>query len=204
MKESFILHTDAWPAIQRLTREQQGDLLAAIMRYQVGEELPHMDSVTAMAFEFIRAQMDRDNEKYDKIVEKRREAGRRSAEARSKSQQVLTSVNHTDTDNVNVNDTDTDNERYVSLAALPPLSRKDEESLREAAGDRADGLIEDVKRYYGTHPEKRFPGWPVALAQFDSNQRRWGAAPKSKKMSPEERAIAAFLAEGEDDEARSE
>ena len=125
----------------------------------------------------------------------------------AKSKQKLANVADSDSEPERDSEPEPERERdsdSEALAPLPPLSRKDEDSLREVAGERADGLIEDVRRYYSTHLDKQFPGWPIALAQFDSNQRRWGAAPKSKKMSPEERAIAAFLAEGEDDEARSE
>ena len=86
------------------------------------------------------------------------------------------------------------------MAALPPLSPKDEELLRSSAGDRADGLIADVRTYYETHPDKRFPGWPVALAQFDRNQQRWGKAetPKRKKTTEElaEQVFAELEAEG--------
>lgn len=64
--------------------------------------------------------------------------------------------------------------------------------MRSVAGDRADGLIEDVRAYYTSHPEKSFPGWPIALAQFDRNQRRWNKAGPKKAKSLEELAAEAF------------
>lgn len=114
-KESFILHTDAWDILKDFSDEQCGRLLKALLCYQREEEIPAMDVATKVAFSFMAAQMDRDNERYDQMVEKRRAAGKRSAEARQQvsasvntSQQVLTSVNHTDTDTVTDTDTDTD------------------------------------------------------------------------------------------------
>lgn len=210
-KNSFILYTEIWPAIQKLDMEQRGKLFTAIMKHALCEDPEKLDILTDVIFTFIASQMDRDNEKYQEVCARRAEYGRRGGLATAKQKQAKASIskqkranqadNDNENDNVNDNDNENDNE---ALAPLPPLSRRDEDSLREVAGERADGLIEDVRRYYGTHPEKRFPGWPVALAQFDSNQRRWGTAPRGKRLSPEERAIAAFLAEGEDDEARSE
>lgn len=184
MKESFILHTDALQAIEKLNMNQRGLLFTALMKYQSDQELPELDAVTDMAFEFIRAQMDRDNEKYDRIIEKRREAGRKSAEAR-KNQQVLTSVNHTDT----VTDTVTDTDINISLNMPDGMA----EELRRLYGDRVDGLIEDVRRYYTTHREKAFPGWEIAIAQFNSNQARWNAGKiKKKQKSIEELAAEVF------------
>ena len=181
-KETLIIHTNAWPILKGLSTEQLGRLFWALIAYQRDEPLPKLNDVTKMAFDFMAAQLDRDNDKYAQIVEKRREAGRKSAAMRNKSQQPLTSVNHNDNDNVNDNDNDNenDNERYVSLAASPSLSLLPgtEEELREVYGERADALIEDVKAYYSAHPAKAFPGWPVAMAQFDRNQKRWGKAEK--------------------------
>lgn len=188
-KETLIIHTNAWPILKGLDTEQLGKLFWALMAYQRDEPLPKLNDVTRMAFDFMAAQVDRDNDKYAQIVEKRREAGRKSAAMRNKSQQVLTSVNHNENDNVNDNENENVNERYVSL---PSLSPRDEASLRQVAGDRADALIEDVQRYYSTHPEKQFPGWPIALAQFDSNQRRWGRGNVKPQKSIEEIAAEAF------------
>lgn len=198
MKDSFILHTDAWDNIKDLSNEQLGLLLKALMLNQRGEQLPEMDQVTRMAYKFISAQITRDNEKYDKAVERRREAGKRGAEARWQTHKSHAIDSHTDTetDTDTVTVTDTDTERYVSLAALPPLSPGDEALLRKTSGDeRADALIGDVRNYYTAHPEKHFPGWPIALAQFDANQKRWGTAGRKKQKSIDE-IIEEMTAEG--------
>ena len=76
MKNSFVMYTDYMEQVSMLSREQRGDLFTAIMAYASNTELPDMDSVTMMAFCFIRSQMDRDRSKYQETIEKRREAGR--------------------------------------------------------------------------------------------------------------------------------
>ena len=203
-KNSFILYTEIWPAIQKLDMEQRGKLFTAIMKHSLGEAPEKLDILTDVIFAFIASQMDRAEEKYQEVCRRRAEYGRRGGLAKaSKSKQKLANVADSDSEPERDSEPEPERERNSdseALAPLPPLSRKDEDSLREVAGDRADGLIEDVKRYYGTHPEKRFPGWPVALAQFDSNQKRWGTA--VKRQSSTDRAFEAFKAEIEAEEKK--
>ena len=75
MRNSFVMYTAYKDQINMLTREQRGDLLTAVLSYARGEELPQMDGITAMAFSFIRSDMDRDADKYEKTCEARRQAG---------------------------------------------------------------------------------------------------------------------------------
>ena len=75
-KNSFVLYTDYLAQIELLTMEQRGVLLTAIMKYQAGEELPDADPVTEMAFSFIKANLDKDNERYERTIEARSEAGK--------------------------------------------------------------------------------------------------------------------------------
>ncbi len=74
-KDSFILYDNYAEQIEFLTDEQAGVLLKAIYAYRNGKPLPVMDSAVNMAFSFIRSQIDRDQERYDEICEKRRAAG---------------------------------------------------------------------------------------------------------------------------------
>jgi len=75
MKNTFIMYTDWFTHIELLNMEQRGQLLTALMLYQMGKNVPEMDSVVNMAFSFICADMERNNAKYEAICEKRKEAG---------------------------------------------------------------------------------------------------------------------------------
>jgi hypothetical protein len=78
MKESFILHTKQYTAIKLLTLEQKGRLLDAIYLFQMGEDVDMSDDpMLMMAFAFIKASLIADNKKYDEIVKKRSEAGKK-------------------------------------------------------------------------------------------------------------------------------
>lgn len=82
--DSFVIYTKYIDQIELLDMEQRGLLLTAIMYYASGRDLPEMDAVTAMAFAFIRAQIDADKAKYQKTVEARREAGRMGGRPKAK------------------------------------------------------------------------------------------------------------------------
>ena len=76
-KNSFVLYTEYLQNIELLSMEQRGELFTAIMHYASGKEVGDLDGMVKMAFSFIRSQMDRDNEKYQDKLEKRREAGKK-------------------------------------------------------------------------------------------------------------------------------
>lgn len=75
MKNTFIMYTDWFKHVELLNMEQRGQLLTALMLYQMGKNVPEMDNVVNMAFSFICADMERNNAKYEAICEKRKAAG---------------------------------------------------------------------------------------------------------------------------------
>lgn len=121
-KKSFVLYCDYRKHFALLPPEDQGNLLMAVFDYvETGAE-PELEAMPLMAFSFIRAQLDRDIEKYKEICKRRAEAGRRSGEARrekaenneqdgtkgtsvhSVQQNEQKGTKRTDNDTVNVND----------------------------------------------------------------------------------------------------
>ena len=76
-KDSFVLYADYLEDIEPLSIEQRGYLLTAILCYASGQEVTNLDPVTTIVFRFIKKQMDRNDAKYKRIVEKRRAAGRK-------------------------------------------------------------------------------------------------------------------------------
>lgn len=76
MKESFVLYTSYKKQIDLLNNEQKGLLLSSIFNYQLNEDLPEMDGMTSMLFSVIKDQLDRDNDKYKKVCEKRKQSGK--------------------------------------------------------------------------------------------------------------------------------
>ena len=202
MKNSFILYTEIWPAIQKLDMEQRGKLFTAIMKHALGEEPEKLDILTDVIFTFIKSQLDRDEQKYQEVCKRRAEYGRRGGLAtakqkqakatKSKQDQANQADNDNDNDNENDNENDNDNENENDNEAQAPeglsLLPGTELELRRKYGEQIDALIEDVRTYYTAHPEKPFPGWPAAVAQFERNQKRWGktSAPRGSLQSMQE------------------
>lgn len=111
MKKSFILYTDSIQFIEWLSDEDAWKLLKACLLYHKDEEVK-LPPLPNMAFLMLKAQFDRDKEKYWEEIEKRREAWRLWGLAKaSKSYQVLASASDAKhslanlADNDNVNDT---------------------------------------------------------------------------------------------------
>ena len=90
-KNSFILYTEIWPAIQKLDMEQRGKLFTAIMKHALCEDPEKLDILTDVIFTFIASQMDRDSEKYQEVCARRAEYGRRGGLATAKQKQAKAS-----------------------------------------------------------------------------------------------------------------
>ena len=93
-RKSFLIHTDSLEILDDLTDEQAGQLFKAIKDYQFGNE-PKLSQLIKIAFNPFKNYFERDNEKWESEIDKRREAGRLGAEARwgkdNKKSQVMAS-----------------------------------------------------------------------------------------------------------------
>lgn len=76
-KKSFILYLEYKEHLDLLTDEERGKLLLALFEYVETGEFPPLEGAVKMAFSFIRAQMDRDAQKYVDKCEKNRINGTR-------------------------------------------------------------------------------------------------------------------------------
>lgn len=59
MKDSFILFSEYSEQFNMLSNEQAGILIKAIFAYSTDSELPEMDTLTKMAFLFLRFEIER-------------------------------------------------------------------------------------------------------------------------------------------------
>lgn len=72
-KNSFLMYLDYEEQFNLLTDEQIGQLMRGIIKYEKTGEIPDLDGMLKMAFSFIKTQLDRDREKYNKKCEKNKE-----------------------------------------------------------------------------------------------------------------------------------
>ena len=171
-RNSFLLYKDSRIFIDRLDKEQRGDLLAAIFAYVCDGEIPdfHGDGMTQMCFEIIKSYLDRDEKKYQEKCRKRAEAGQKGGLAKaSNSKQSKAKANDgkqcianladndtdtdTDTDSVSVIDTDTDTVSETDTkdadAVSDSVNRPAGAAAAEGAAPQADGLF-SVKQLLAT------------------------------------------------------
>ena len=76
-KNSFLIYLDYEEQFNLLTDEEVGQLMRAIIKYEKTGNMPKLDGMLKMAFSFIKTQLDRDREKYNKKCEKNKENAKR-------------------------------------------------------------------------------------------------------------------------------
>lgn len=168
MKESFVLYVKYLDNIEMLSMEQRGILITALMSYVAGKDIPDMDGMTAMAYSFIKSQVDRDFEKYEETCRKRSEAGKLGGRPKvkdikhinakaKKANGFLEKQNNPDNDNEYENENDNDIKKTYSCAfealwAAYPRKKEKANAYKCYKARLADGFSEDelmtaVKRY---------------------------------------------------------
>ena len=74
-KNAFLLYKDQWDAISDLDDKYLGQLFRAIFEYQIHGTVPENHSVIYRDFRYFKTHFDRDDAKYQLIVEKKKVAG---------------------------------------------------------------------------------------------------------------------------------
>nr|DAI95549.1 MAG TPA: hypothetical protein [Caudoviricetes sp.] len=78
MKESMVIPRSLFTATNRLSMTEKGEVLDAIMRYGLdGEEYSGDSVVVAMIFDLIKPYIDENNKRYDAVVERNRNNGKK-------------------------------------------------------------------------------------------------------------------------------
>lgn len=189
-KSSFIMYTEYREHASLLSREQQGDLFMAVMNYAAGDVLPQLDGMTQMAFSFIKTQMDRDNEKYQKTVEARREAGKKGGrpsktngfdEKAKKAngfleKQMKAKKPDNENEDVDVNNIKKESVKKKADAFSPPTKQEVEEYIKEKGYKTVD-----AERFIDFYASK---GWMVGknkMKDWKAAVRNWARSEKATK-----------------------
>ena len=127
-KPTFILLASYLTQLEKLSREQRGDWITAILRYVNGEPLPEMDAAVDMFFSVAKEQVDLYNERWNQTREARRMAGSLGGKATARNRQAANAAfaaanEANQADNEYVYDNDVDNV-YVNEGGAIPHSRK--------------------------------------------------------------------------------
>lgn len=84
MRETILLFTSYEEKYSKLSDEQFGQLMRAAISYQKTGEVPEIEDITvSVAFDTAKFDIDLNNQKYDELVEKRKDAGRKGGLAKA-------------------------------------------------------------------------------------------------------------------------
>lgn len=125
-KKSFVLPCDCLDDLEDFTTVETGELFLAVLKYvNTGEEPCFCDRAMKMYFRRIKNYIDSANESYEKTIQARSEAGKKSARKRSTNS---TNVNFVEQKATNSTDTDTDTESDIDTESV--LKESDREKTR--------------------------------------------------------------------------
>lgn len=93
MRNSFIFFFSWRDALSGCSPEVRLEVYDAVIEYAASGTLPQMKPVSQIAFNFIKRDIDRNNERYDEILEIRREAGRKGGRPKKENQMVFEKPN---------------------------------------------------------------------------------------------------------------
>ena len=120
-KDNFILYSSHKELFETLTDAQAGKLIKSIFQYEDNGEIPKLSSTTQMAFIAIKSTLDRSKEKYEKVVARNRENGKKGGRPKNpnnpsgflETQDNLQKPKKADNDNDNDSDNDSDNDKDI-------------------------------------------------------------------------------------------
>ena len=75
-KDNFILYSEQEQLFNQLNDTQAGKLIKAIFEYEKTGKIPKLSPLSNMAFVTIKASLDRNREKYQKVVERNKQNGK--------------------------------------------------------------------------------------------------------------------------------
>lgn len=187
-KDSFVLFTSYSRKVQRLNMEQRGILLTAIFAHENGDDMPEMDSATAMAFDFICDDLDENRRRYEEKCEKNKKIATEREERKASNvnerernstnvhERTRTYTNVTDNDNDMNNDSDNDlkDKKKGTRKARPTR-----EEVREYCAERKNTVDPDhFFDYYESQKWKKANGRPVE--DWKACVRTWESREKEK------------------------
>ena len=193
-KESFVFYTSVWPQLFKMLEndEERGQLIMVIIDYVSFGTLPSGTHSRAFlgAFEIMKVQLDKDADKYQKTVEKKREAGKLGWQATAKqmASKCQADAKQVSADNDNVNDNVNDNEVISNDITKGAKTRKrfikpTVEEVREYCQERGNTVDPDT--FVNFYESK---GWVVGkspMKDWKSAVRTWERS-RTEKTPPQE------------------
>jgi len=149
-KKSFLLYCDLLHTVKKLNDEQAGKLFKHVLEYVNDLNPETEDIITDLCFEPIKQNLKRDLQKYEKIREKKREAGKKGANKRWQNIAPVKSAKKKMANiavNVNVNDNVNDKDIYRRFAHLS-ISVLEYKKLCDEYGEvNTNDILESIENF---------------------------------------------------------
>jgi len=184
-KNSFILHIDSLVILDKMTNEQAGQFIKLIYEYQKIGKIEVSDFAMQMAITPFLNQFERDNEKYENIVERNRGNGFKGGRPKNpkepkKPNGLITNPpptkkadNDSDNDSDSVNDNESVKEEFDFFWNLYDKKVGEKKALLVKWGklkkEDKEKILLHVPKYKAAQPDKRFRKNPEAYL----NQKAW-------------------------------
>jgi len=147
MKKGFILYNDYKQHFDLLSNEELGILIRGTFAYEAENTEPNFDGKLQMAFSFIKAQLDRDSQKYQKKVAQCKAAGQASGRKRA-----LTKPTNKETATTTDTTTAKEKEEKITFADCVHLTQTQHQTLLQTHGEaKTNALIQTLNNYKASH-----------------------------------------------------
>lgn len=115
-KDSFILYLEQQDIFEMLEDEEAGQLIKAIFKYEKTGQIPQLDKALRIAFIPIKSVLDRNKEKYEKVVERNKqniEKRWKKENTKNTTGKIGKKENTKNTDNDNEHDNDNERDKDI-------------------------------------------------------------------------------------------
>ena len=160
-RKSFVFNIEWQEVLMDYPPEVRLEVYDAIIEYVASGTLSELKPLAKMAFSFIKKQIDYNNDRYDDIVAKRSEAGKKGMANRY---QKVTNVTSDNKDNkcyqkvtnvtINDNDNDNDNKESTNVDKKESFPKSDYERFNEWLKEHTPNVLKLQRQI--TYPDLRF------------------------------------------------
>lgn len=147
-KDSFVLKTDYDDRLNDLTDEEIGKLIRAIFKYEKFQEEPKLDRLLMNIFNFIKVDLDKNREKYEKKCKRNKEAvekrwNENDTNEYERIKKIQTYTNDTDNDNEYDSDYEYDISKKENIQKKKCVSKRKDSLQKKKYGNYKHVLLTD-------------------------------------------------------------
>lgn len=147
-KDSFVLKTDYDDRLNDLTDEEIGKLIRAIFKYEKFQKEPKLDRLLMNIFNFIKVDLDKNREKYEKKCKRNKEAvekrwNEKDTNEYERIKKIQTYTNDTDNDNEYDSDYEYDISKKENIQKKKCVSKRKDSLQKKKYGNYKHVLLTD-------------------------------------------------------------